>query len=98
MTPRKFRKKPVEVEAVRLTTENAHEVAGWCGGAVRPNMMNLTPFEVDLRTNNGWVEAKMGDYIVKSPLGDFYPCSADVFEACHEPVPPTEEEIGRTID
>lgn len=30
----KYRKKPVEIEAMQLTRENAPEVAAWCGGRV----------------------------------------------------------------
>lgn len=30
----KFRKKPVVIEAVRLTADNEQEVANWCGGQV----------------------------------------------------------------
>lgn len=79
--PRRFRKKPVEVEAVRLTEDNIGEVADWCKGVERPISVAL-----DLLTLHGWTTATPGDYIVKSPLGDFYPCVRDVFEACHEEV------------
>lgn len=30
----KYRKKPVEIEALQLTRENVAEVARWCGGRV----------------------------------------------------------------
>lgn len=33
-TPKTYRKKPVAIEAMQLTRENAHEVAAWCGGRV----------------------------------------------------------------
>lgn len=29
-----YRRKPLEVEAVQVTSENLYEVAEWCGGAV----------------------------------------------------------------
>ena len=32
--PSKFRRKPVEIEAMHLTRENVGEVARWCGGRV----------------------------------------------------------------
>lgn len=34
MQPQTFRKKPVEIEAVQLTRDNADAVAAWCGGRV----------------------------------------------------------------
>mgnify|MGYP003409105752 FL=1 len=30
----RYRKKPVEVEAIQVTRENVKEVANWCGGRV----------------------------------------------------------------
>lgn len=34
MSVQKYRKKPVEIEAMQLTRENVDEVAAWCGGRV----------------------------------------------------------------
>lgn len=33
-TPKKYRKKPVTIEAMQLTRDNVHDVAAWCGGRV----------------------------------------------------------------
>ena len=34
MSAQRYRKKPVEIEAMHLTRENVDQVAAWCGGRV----------------------------------------------------------------
>lgn len=105
--PKKFRKKPVVVEAIQLTWENwsavcdfipkPHFVRGVytdASGDVLPDSVE-PPRDTDgdcdhiglyLNTNNGPVLAKENDWIVKTVLGDYYPCTPDVFEATHKEV------------
>lgn len=84
----KYRKKPIEVEAVKFgyTLRNqkaAKEFAGDCfidwvldGSKVisRPK----------IRTIEGDMTIGAGDYIVKGVEGEFYPCKADIFEKTYE--------------
>lgn len=74
----KVRKKPVIVEAVRITQSNITEVAKWCGGVVYP------PY-VHVKTLEGTMTGHVGDYIIKGIKGEFYPCRADIFEETYEP-------------
>jgi hypothetical protein len=48
---------------------NAH--AGWDGRSFH------------IRTLEGVMEAKQGDYIIKGVRGDFYPCKPDIFRATY---------------
>ena len=42
MSVKKYRKKPVEIEAMRLTDENVGAVAEWCGGKAAPSPSHHT--------------------------------------------------------
>lgn len=71
-----YRKKPVEIEAVRWTGENASEILDFIGDA---RETNFDP-ELSIKTLEGWHCASVGDYIIKGVHGEFYPCKPDVFE------------------
>jgi len=89
----KFRKKPVVIDAMRVTPENVEEVAVWCGGRVFSEAKASDPTDVyialDIPTLEGVVRAQTyhgGDYIIKGVQGEFYPCKPDIFAATYEPV------------
>jgi len=86
----KYRKKPVVIEAERLTFENQGAVKEWCGGATwsRPPMRAVTG--VAIETLEGTMCAEFGDWVIKGVKGEFYPCKPDIFEATYNPVE-TEE-------
>lgn len=82
---RKFRKKPVVIEAKRLTKANCDEVAEWCGashywiGSDDSQFLGLI-----VSTLEGEMQAGWGDWIIKGVKGEFYPCKPDIFEATYE--------------
>lgn len=88
----KYRKRPVEVEAIQFDGWNWREVY---------QFMSDKPlwFTQDLRkeeyllidTLEGVMKAKVGDYIIKGVHGEFYPCKPDIF---HE----TYEDLNTSID
>lgn len=81
LTPRRYRKKPVVVEAMLLTHENCAQVAAWCGGTVLTfNHMIRVP----VRTLEGTLNASPGNWIVKGVLGEFYPCDPKAFAETYE--------------
>jgi hypothetical protein len=88
----KFRKKPVVIEAVQFSGENADDVRKFC-------LFADGPFEDQARTGEakpylyllistleGSMRADPGDWIIKGVKGEFYPCKPDIFEATYEPV------------
>jgi hypothetical protein len=73
----RFRKKPVEVEARRLTPGGAAHLARWCGGRV-------CAYGVLIPTLEGDMLAHWSDWIIQGVAGEFYPCKPDIFEATYE--------------
>lgn len=80
----KYRKKPVEVEAVQWDGGNGIEIADFMLGknvAVRDADNCL-----EIETLEGTMAASVGDFIIKGVQGEFYPCKPDIFEATYERV------------
>jgi len=90
----KFRKKPVEIEAVQFDGTNADAVLDWInehtedgegaylipgGEFAGKNALLIPTLEGDHRANSG-------DWIIQGVQGEFYPCKPDIFEATYEPV------------
>lgn len=73
----RYRKKPVVIEAARLTEDNAVEVSLWCWGYRLDGRLKIPTIE-------GTMEARVGDYIIKGIQGEFYPCKADIFEQTYD--------------
>lgn len=90
MAPQKYRKKPVEIEAVRLTDEpgSADDVAAWCGGRAiheeSPRDYTDVYIAVDIPTLEGIMRASEGDYVIRGVQGEFHPCKPDIFKATYE--------------
>ena len=82
----KFRKKPVVIEAQRVTPETIRDVERWCGGSVKGESLPRVNRCIDIQTLEGEMRANMGDWIIKGVKGEFYPCKPDIFEATYEPV------------
>jgi hypothetical protein len=90
----KYRKRPVEIEAIKWTGENEiTDHPKWFRWAV--NAQNITFGDFDPETNltsafiatlEGKMEAKPGDFIIQGIKGEIYPCKPDIFEATYEKV------------
>ena len=81
---KKYRKKPVEIEAVRWTGSNISEVKRFMSSAVMAfNEQNL---KISIKTLEGVITASPYDYIIKGVKGEFYPCKPDIFEETYEEV------------
>src|SRR4051794_35996814 len=92
--PGRFRKKPVEVEAVEFTGTNHDDVAVFMGCDCRvmaikadcPYDHSLAgPRALFIRTLEGSMRADRGDWIIRGVAGEFYPCKPDIFDATYEP-------------
>ena len=94
MSVKKYRKKPVTIEAMQLTRHNACEIAEWGGENVFVVYIVGERFDhekaINIRTLEGVMEADPGDYIIKGVQGEFYPCKPDIFAATYE-VPTNNE-------
>lgn len=87
MEPRKFRKKPVVIEAVQWTGGNDAEVRAFCDTATFAYTAVAFPQSVAglaIRTLEGEMRADVGDWIIRGIKGEFYPCKPDIFAATYE--------------
>ena len=87
---KKYRKKPVVIEAVRFRQDNVTEVIEWIAldGAHQAtrNTSDVTDDALYIETLEGTMRADLGDWIIKGIKGEFYPCKPDIFDATYEPV------------
>lgn len=80
----KYRKKPLEIEAVQFSPENEEEIKEFLDGAE----FAVTDYnnKILLRTLEGVMEGYRGDWVIKGIQGEFYICKNDIFEETYEPV------------
>lgn len=81
---KKYRKKPVVVEAVKWMGHNEEEVTEFM--SVGQRLFTIKPPKVMIWTLEGIMTASLGDYIIKGVHGEFYPCKPDIFHKTYEEV------------
>jgi len=86
MGPRKYRKRPIVIEAMRYDPpNNCREIAAWIGcdhgGDCGPDS------EFTISTLEGYMAASPGDWIIKGVRGEFYPCKPEIFAATYDEEP-----------
>ena len=90
--PRRFRKKPIEIEAIQWTGHNAQAIAEFAdmfsalGVEVALGKGESEPHLV-IRTLEGDMRADVGSWIIRGAYGELYPCRGDVFADTYEPAP-----------
>lgn len=80
----RFRKRPVEVEAVQWLGTNGAEVGGFLG--ISPEVDFPCHPRIGIQTLEGVMYAEPGDWVIRGVKGEFYPCKPDIFEATYEEV------------
>ena len=83
----KYRKKPVEIEAIQWTGDNATEIAKFTSTGNRYVEIDELNKVVRIETLEGVMTASLNDYIIRGVHGEFYPCKPDIFELTYEVVP-----------
>ena len=89
---RKYRKKPVEIEAVQFddTIETWKLLTEWSDGAVcdyvEPNETPTGRAICYIETLEGKMKCDEGSYVIKGVNGEFYACTEDVFDKTYEEV------------
>lgn len=79
----RFRKKPVEIEAIQLTADlTADEFAEFIGDAP----VEFDDTEMQIPTLEGVMTARPGDWIIRGVQGELYPCKPDIFDATYQAV------------
>ena len=85
----RFRKKPIEIEAIQFTSESRRECIEFCGcqhTAIDNDGAEYDLQNLRIKTLEGTMAANLGDWIIKGVLGEFYPCKPDLFAATYDPV------------
>ena len=98
----KYRKKPVEVEAVQFPEDGVeqHKVAMWVreqGGVIKLYDGNVEQGDFNngvkyrwsiafIDTLEGSMAVRVGDYIIRGVKGEFYPCKPEIFEMTYDRV------------
>ena len=79
----RYIKKPIPVEAIQWTGHNFDEIHDFVTN--RPVVVTGNN-EVIISTLEGDMRAPEGSWIIRGPLGEFYPCRGEVFEETYEQV------------
>jgi len=78
----KYRKKPVVVEAMQYTGDNAQEIAD----SMERQQAMIKDGYLLVGAREGTMKASVMDWIIKGIKGEFCPCKPDIFEKTYEPV------------
>lgn len=82
----RFRKKPVEIDAVQWTGSNTAEVADFMGSSPGIGSDGQGAHWVEIATLEGTMRADKGDWIIRGIRGELYPCKPDIFEGSYDQV------------
>ena len=89
MTARKFRKRPVVIEAFQMTEERRWDNSdwpGWLHQAWQDSILYCIGggAQLYIKTLEGEHKVSWGDWIIQGVKGELYPCKPDIFEATYE--------------
>ena len=78
---KKYKKKPVIIEAIQWNGENLSEIDKFTKNKVKSHesVLIIPTLEEDMYTS-------LNDYIIKGVNGEFYPCKPDIFDKTYEEV------------
>ncbi len=90
----KYRKKPVEIEAVKWDGYNLMQIKDFVGESLICEIYDTAwrvgegpvMTDIQIKTLEGNMKVSQGDYIIKGVQGEFYPCKPDIFEQTYEKV------------
>lgn len=90
----RYRKRPVEVEAVHYDGTNCEAVLDFMGGPRQarveerklPGPGRGMHDGIVIHTLEGDMLASVGDWIIRGVEGEFYPCRDDIFRKTYEAV------------
>ena len=79
----KYRKKPIVIEAFRYLAEEPPNwfLSGIVNGLIS---VNISKESCTIKTLEGNMSARRGDWIIKGTANELYPCKNKVFEDCYE--------------
>ncbi len=81
----RYRKRPVEISAIRWTGENVEEVAAMTDGSINV-VYDSAGRAFLIQTLEGQMRCSMGDWLIRGVEGEFYPCQHSIFQKTYVPV------------
>ena len=92
MTAQHYEPKAINIQAMRFLETNQREVAEWCDGKLVVTIGGFaTPPVIVLKTLDGIITARVGDYVIKLMDGIFSAYSANKFKSLYR-LSPTKVE------
>lgn len=88
-TPQRYRKKPVEITAMRFDGDNADVIVQWIDredGRHTPAAWDPASGVLSIGTLEGNMRVSVGDYVIRGVQGEYYPCKPRIFRATYEAV------------
>lgn len=83
----RFRKKPVEIEAIQWTGENTGAVMAFApAGVIAYDPGYNFPHTLTIRTLGGKTTADVGDWIIRGIKDEYYPCKPDIFAGSYDEI------------
>ena len=86
----KYRKKPVEIDAIQWLGEKSFdELYKFTNADNNYGIVGMKDGKGDvaqIRTLEGVMDAQPGDFIIKGVKGEFYPCKPDIFKLTYDEV------------
>ena len=79
----RYIKKPIAVEAIQWTGDNFQEVREFMNDA---HVVITMYDDLIIPTLEGDMKAPKDSWIIRGPMGEYYPCRREVFEETYEPV------------
>ena len=84
---KKYRKKPIEIDAIQYTGNNVGEIENFVGtNLLHYNTQEENDYQLGIPTLEGIMKASIGDYIIRGAKGEFYPCKPDIFKITYDEV------------
>lgn len=80
-TSGRFRKRPVVVDAFRFRSSR---IPGWMDDVERKWELSSSGSRLLIRTLEGTVEARRGDWVIRGVEGEIYPCKHEIFVKTYE--------------
>lgn len=83
----KYRKKPVTIDAVQMPTQagDFHAAPPWVVSALDEGTVWYSGTDTfRVKTLEGVMDGKAGDFLIRGIKGELYPCRADIFAATYE--------------
>jgi hypothetical protein len=78
-------KKPIRIKAIKI--EKGMIIPNWFTSEImNGNIERINGLEFSIKTLEGTMTAKEGDYVIRGIQGEVYPCKADIFEASYNEV------------